>query len=225
MALKTQEDFYKRYNKTFILNTGLFDLTLNRIPLEVLREALLNALAHRDYAQPSSVFLRVYSDRIEIANPGGFIHGITPDNVLTHLPAWRNRNIAEVFQKIGLVLRSGIGVDRMYRYLLANGKEPPSYRSSNSEVVVTFQDRIDKELAKYLQVEEHNKRAGKGEGIPLDEMIIIAYLRNRARISRTEASTIIQKGTDDAYTVLERMVRKGDWMHWVQPGPETTCFR
>ena len=60
------------------------------------REALLNAVSHRDYRHPGSVFVRQFSRRIEIVSPGGFPPGITPDNILDQqLP--RNRRIAETF--------------------------------------------------------------------------------------------------------------------------------
>ena len=72
------------------------------------REALLNAVSHRDYRHPGSVFVRQYARRVEIVSPGGFPPGITPENILDQqLP--RNRRIAETFARCGLVERLGPG--------------------------------------------------------------------------------------------------------------------
>ena len=199
-----QDLFEKKYNPSVLLDTGLFEIPLKRLPLGVLRESLLNAITHREYANTSSIFFNVYPDKIEITNPGGFVGGITPENILTHQPAWRNRLIAEVFQKIGLVRRSGLGVDRAYRELLLNGKEPPIYISDNSQVKMVILDKIDKELAKYIRNEEKS-----GEGVPLDEMIVISHLRSSPQITISETSKAIQRSHADASAVLTRMTRKG----------------
>ena len=73
---------------------------------------LLNAVSHRDYRHPGSVFVRQFPRHIEIVSPGGFPPGITPENILDHqFP--RNRRIAETFARCGLVERSGQGADRI----------------------------------------------------------------------------------------------------------------
>ena len=70
------------------------------------REAVLNAVSHRDYRHPGSVFVRQYSRRLEVVSPGGFPAGITPENMIDkQFP--RNRRIAESLLRCGLVERSG----------------------------------------------------------------------------------------------------------------------
>jgi len=208
MIFKAQDKFIKEYDKEFIVNTGLIDVDLHRMPIDVFREALLNAVTHRDYTINSSVFIKSFPTKIEFSNPGSFIMGITKDNILKHSPAWRNRLISEVFQKIGMVLRSGVGVDRIYHQLLYNGKEPPIYEQDGNQVKLIVQDHIDKEFAKYIHNEKFNYSQGKGEPLPLDEMIIIAYLRNRGQINRADTARIIQSNLEEASDVLHRMLRK-----------------
>lgn len=99
------------YNPVFLLKEGFLEVPIPSFPEEVVREGLLNALAHRSYVDPEGVNVRLYPDRLEIGSPGGFIGGITPENILTHEPKRRNRLLAEAFQKIGAVNRSGIGVE------------------------------------------------------------------------------------------------------------------
>src|SRR5262249_56153996 len=87
----------------------------------VVREAVLNAVSHRDYRHGGSVFVRQYPRRIEIVSPGGFPPGIAPENILRQQNP-RNRRIAEVLSKCGLVERAGQGFDLIF---------PESIRPSN----------------------------------------------------------------------------------------------
>lgn len=97
---------------------------------EVIREAILNAVCHRDYQSPGSVYIRQFPKSIIIENPGGFPNGVNPDNILDRtIP--RNRRIAEVFEKCGLVERSGQGADRMFRKLIEESKPLPDYSKSD----------------------------------------------------------------------------------------------
>lgn len=106
------------------------------------REAVLNAVGHRDYRHPGSVFIRQSSRRIEIVSPGGFPPGITPENILDQqLP--RNRRIAETFARCGLVERSGQGADRMLEDCVRHGKPFPDFsRTDNHQVWLTLPGEI-----------------------------------------------------------------------------------
>jgi len=102
------------------------------------REAILNAVAHRDYRHPGSVFVRQFPRRLEIVSPGGFPIGITPDNIIDRqFP--RNRRIAETFLRCGLVERSGQGANRMFEESIRDSKALPDYsRSDAHEVFLTL---------------------------------------------------------------------------------------
>lgn len=106
------------------------------------REAVLNAVGHRDYRHPGSVFVRQSSRRIEIVSPGGFPPGITAENILDQqLP--RNRRIAETFARCGLVERSGQGADRMLEECVRHGKSFPDFsRTDDHQVWLTLDGEI-----------------------------------------------------------------------------------
>ena len=116
------------------------------------REALLNAVSHRDYRHPGSVFVRQYARRVEIVSPGGFPPGITPENILDQqLP--RNRRIAETFARCGLVERSGQGADRILEECVRHGKALPDYsRSDAHHVWLTLDGEIrDENFLRFLE--------------------------------------------------------------------------
>ncbi|HVA48208.1 MAG TPA: ATP-binding protein [Pirellulales bacterium] len=116
------------------------------------REALLNAVSHRDYRHPGSVFVRQFPRRIEIVSPGGFPPGITPDNILDQQSP-RNRRIAETFARCGLIERSGQGADRIVEQCVRHGQPLPDYsRSDAHQVWLTLDGEIrDENFLKFLE--------------------------------------------------------------------------
>ncbi|OGU71759.1 MAG: transcriptional regulator [Ignavibacteria bacterium RBG_16_34_14] len=117
------------------IQEGLFIRDIPNFNEEVIREGLLNAVCHRDYNLQSSVFIRQYPALLEIESPGGFPAGITLDNII-YKQYPRNRRIAEVFQKCGLVERSGQGVDKMFRLSIEEAKPRPDYSKSDAFSVI-----------------------------------------------------------------------------------------
>ena len=116
------------------------------------RESILNAVSHRDYRHPGSVFIRQYPRHIEIVSPGDFPPGITPDNILDQqLP--RNRRIAETFARCGLVERAGQGADRMLEECVRQSKPFPDYsRSDANQVWLTLHGDIqDEDFLRFMQ--------------------------------------------------------------------------
>jgi ATP-dependent DNA helicase RecG len=116
------------------------------------REALLNAVSHRDYRHGGSVFVRQYPRRIEIVSPGGFPPGISEQNILWEQNP-RNRRIAEVLGKCGLVERAGQGFDLIYRTCIQQSKPLPDFsRTSEHSVWVTLHGQIqDPEFLRFLE--------------------------------------------------------------------------
>lgn len=110
------------------MNAYIFStLTFNEI---VIREAILNAIAHRDYTVNSEVVIHQYPHRITITNPGGFPKGVDKDNLITSSSTPRSRLMAEIMEKTGLVERSGQGIDKIYSITLFEGKMEPDYNDS-----------------------------------------------------------------------------------------------
>ncbi len=108
----------------------------------VVREAVLNAVTHRDYRLPGSVFVRQFPRHLEVVSPGGFPTGINATNLLwRQLP--RNRRIAEACAKCGLVERSGQGANRMFEESIKEGKAQPSFAGTDEyQVVVTLHGEV-----------------------------------------------------------------------------------
>ncbi|RYG11285.1 MAG: transcriptional regulator, partial [Burkholderiales bacterium] len=113
---------------------GLFRmdlLTFDEVPV---REALLNAVAHRDYRLGGSVFVKQYPQRLEVVSPGGLPPGITPSNILNQQNP-RNRRLAEALEKCGLIERSGQGMNLMFESAIRQGKQLPSFAGTDTHEV------------------------------------------------------------------------------------------
>lgn len=117
-----------------------------------IREAILNAVGHRDYRDNGSVFIRQYPRRIEIVSPGGFPTGITSENVIWKQNP-RNRRIADVLGKCGLVERAGQGFDLIFRECIRQSKPLPDFtHTDNYNVWVTLHGTIqDPEFLRFLE--------------------------------------------------------------------------
>ena len=102
-------------------------------------EALVNALAHRDYQNQGSVYVKHYPDKVVIENPGGFPEGITQNNIITHPSVSRNKLISgRHCKRLKYVQRTGQGVDIIYRDMVSSGKPYPEYRSYSDAVSLTI---------------------------------------------------------------------------------------
>ncbi len=111
---------------------GLFQREVYAFSEKPIREALLNAVAHRDYKiSNQSILIKASPDEFLIESPGGFPPGITLENIL-YKTCWRNRCIAETFEKAGLVERSGQGMDDIFKNTIEEGKGLPDLSESDS---------------------------------------------------------------------------------------------
>lgn len=117
---------------------GLFRVELPTFDEVSVREALLNAVAHRDYRQGGSIFVRQFAHRLEVVSPGGLPPGVTPENILDRQSP-RNRRLAEALAKCGLIERSGQGMNLMFEQAIRQGKPLPSLAgTSDHEVRLTL---------------------------------------------------------------------------------------
>ncbi|MGH9509973.1 MAG: ATP-binding protein, partial [Terriglobales bacterium] len=113
---------------------GLFRYEIPTFDEIAVREALLNAVAHRDYRLGGSIFVRQYTRRLEIVSPGGFPAGITPDNIIDQQNP-RNRRLAEALSKCGLIERSGQGLNLMIETAIRQSKPLPDFTGSAAHEV------------------------------------------------------------------------------------------
>lgn len=131
---------------------GLFRYDIPTFDEISVREALLNAVAHRDYRLGGSIFLRQFSRRLEIISPGGLPLGITPENIIDQQNP-RNRRLAEALAKCGLIERAGQGMNLMVETAIRQSKPLPDLSGSAAhEVRLTLQGTVqDAAFVRFLE--------------------------------------------------------------------------
>lgn len=113
---------------------GFFVFDIPTFNERAVREAILNAVSHRNYQLAGSVFIRQYPDKLAVESPGGLPRGITIDNILDRqLP--RNRRIAEILALCGLVERSGQGMNIIYESCVKEAKQLPDFTGTDDNFV------------------------------------------------------------------------------------------
>jgi ATP-dependent DNA helicase RecG len=117
------------------LNIRMFRIGVPAYDRRGFREAVNNALIHRDCTRLGAIHVQMHEDHIRVSNPGGFVEGVTPDNLLVTEPRPRNPRLADIFKRVGLVERIGRGVAIIYSGQLRNGRLPPSYGLSSAASV------------------------------------------------------------------------------------------
>lgn len=132
-------------------NSYIFDIPF--FNEDVIRELVNNAFAHRDYRKNSEIVVKQYPTKLEVLNAGGFPHGVTVDTLLTVPSTPRNRLLADVLSKTGVVERSGQGIDKIYLLTLSEGKPEPDYTKSDDFTVkaILLATVKDKAFAMYVQ--------------------------------------------------------------------------
>ena len=185
-ATERMLDFVNARNPEQEMEMGLFRISIPEFDKRAVREAIINAFSHRDYTQLGRVLIRMDSDGLTVTNPGGFIEGVTVQNILTVEPHGRNPVLADALKRIGLAERSGRGVDRIYEGSLRYGRALPDYSETSSTSVTLFIPRgmPDKSLV-YLISEQQQKT---GVPVPLNALLVLNLLRQSRRMTTAEIS-------------------------------------
>ncbi len=193
-------------SKIVNVQVGMFRLEIEEYSEKVFQEALLNALAHRDYQNTGAVYVKHYPDKIIIENPGGFLGGITEKNIITHPSVPRNKLIAETLQRLKYVQRTGQGVDIIYKEMVSMGKPYPKYTSYNDAVTLTIYNTIDDMAFVRFIVEEQEQQQ---KVMSLAEMMILRRLTETKREQLSEIAELIQMTTDEARKTCNNLMRAG----------------
>lgn len=183
---------------------GFGELSVPDLTWWAAREAVLNALVHRDYFLRQSVQIELHGNRLDVASPGGFLGGVTPENVLRHPPVRRNPLLAEVFQTVGLVNRAGLGVDRIYEELLRLGKGMPRYEADESFVRLSLPTKTHPAFARFVAEETRG-----GRKLDLDDLIVLRALTDRGSLDRWSAAEPLQLPEEEAATKLVSLRERG----------------
>lgn len=205
-ALDRLTEIIESSNYITNIQIGLFRLEVKDFPKNVFQEAILNAICHRDYQSNGAIYVKHYSNKIVIENPGGFPEGINENNIITHPSIPRNKLIAETLQKLKYVQRSGQGVDIIFRDMIFFGKPLPTYSTYSEAVTLTLKSNLeDKNFTKFL-IEEQDKNQII---FSTSQIMILKYLKDNGTITLKDASKHAQLSLEDTQGVLNELINYG----------------
>mgnify|MGYP006189099013 CR=1 FL=1 len=173
------------------LPNGLFRKNIRQYPPEVIRELLINAIAHKSYTISSDIFIEVYPNYLKITSPGNFPLGVTADNIL-HERQRRNPHLIQLMSDLKLMEGEGSGYDLVFEKLARDGKPMPVIENDFSKVSVTVSSgSINPEIVSILDyVDKHFKLTQK-EFITLgiiasEKKMLATHLTDRLQLSQTD---------------------------------------
>lgn len=176
---------------------GLHRLDQKDYPEIALREALLNAVVHRDYAFSAGTLISVYADRIEFISVGGLIHGISLDDVLLGLSICRNQKLANVFYRLKFIEAYGTGLKKIQTVYQNNNRQPLFQATSNAFKVVLpkkTQDDIAPGIRK----------------VPDDRVLKIKkYIQENGSITRHDIEDLLDVKTATAIRFIRELLDEG----------------
>ena len=181
-------------NKETEMEMGLFRISIPDIDKRAFREALVNAFVHRDYSMLGRVIVRLEDEGLIISNPGGFIEGISIDNLLDAEPHGRNPVLADALKRIGLAERTGRGIDRIFEGSLQFGRLLPDYSPSNERMVKLFIPKGSPDQEFIRMISEEQKRVGRS--LPIYSLLVLNTLKQIHRATVEDIS--IQTNIDGA---------------------------
>lgn len=162
---------------------GLWRRDVPEYPEEAVREAVVNAVAHRDYSQfvrGSYIQIRLFADRLEVQSPGG-LYGTVTEETLEEEQSTRNRVLMRLMEDLHLVENRGSGIQTMIESMRKANLEPPRFRDKRSSFWVTFRSHtlMSPEAIGWL-----NQFADR----PLsdNQRLALVYLQDNGRITNSE---------------------------------------
>lgn len=144
---------------------------------EVIREAINNAIVHRDYRRNSETVVKQYPQELVVLNAGGFPLGVTKENLLTVASTPRNRLLADVLAKTGIVERSGQGIDKIVTTTLSEGKPEPDYSRSDDFKVELHISGVMEDRGFALFIESVQQELPVEDRLSVLEIVTLANLR------------------------------------------------
>lgn len=183
-------------NGKFQIKEGPYIFDVPYFNEEVIREAVNNAIAHRDYLRNSETVIKLYPQRLVIINAGGLPHGVTLDNILTVPSTPRNRLLSDVLSKTGIVERSGQGVDKIFYNTLSEGKQAPDYSHSDAFKVELILSATIEDKAFALFIESVQQGLAEENKLSVFEIIALDKIRRNGydrSISKDMLNTLATK--------------------------------
>jgi len=199
---RTMELIWARRNVTPLTLPNGQQIEIADFPEIAVREALSNAVVHRDYRLRQPINIEHSPSAFVVISPGPLVGSVTRDNILTHASTPRNPVLARAARILRLAEETGRGVDRMFREMIRAGQDLPVIEEGVDYVRVVFSGGAPRtavsRFVAQLPAEERDDT---------DTMLTLFTLCQRRTVTADDMSAILQKGVHEAELVLRRLAQ------------------
>ena len=186
-------------NKTVATFKGLERVERSDYPQEAIREALLNAIVHRDYSFSGSIIINVNDNETEFISIGGLVPGLSPDDIRSGISQPRNKKLADVFHRLHLIESYGTGIRRIYNFYSNCATQPRIEVTANTFKIV-------------LPNMNHNhvKEAKTTTVVITPQMqTVLDFIEENGQITDCEVQELLEIKHTRAYTLMKKMEKDG----------------
>ena len=206
--LQQLEDAYSYMslrNSTSADFQGLLRIDRKSYPDTALREALLNAVVHRDYSISAGTLLSIYSDKMEIVSIGGLAGGLCYDDIMLGISCSRNKKLADIFYRLRLIEAYGTGIGKIMG-AYKNNKAQPVIQVSPGAFKITLPDMNFHSPEISFCMEDSPVYDVK---IKTKEQILLDLFRHKKELTRAEAEKMLGFSASTAVRMLNRLLQCG----------------
>ena len=180
-------------------------------PMAAVREALLNAIIHRDYGFNGSTIINIYDDRIEFISLGGLVSGLSMDAILMGVSQSRNAGLANVFFRLKLVESYGTGIKRIQALYKGSPKQAV-FESATGAFKTTIYNLNESGISEKMSLYQPNN----------EKEIILNLAIKQKSITRKDVEIALSIGSTKAYSLLTDLCNKGILI--MQKAGNRTCY-
>lgn len=182
---------------------GLFREYVEDYSEIVIRELLVNALAHRDISRQQIIEIRKYDEGgyLEFESPGRFPEGVTVENYLRKTNP-RNPNVMDILREIGLAEKAGSGFDKIFTDLLKKGKPLPEPEETETSVIFRIKAEVSSEKLIELSLLYENQT---GKSLKLDQLFVLSEIVRRGKVKLSELAESPNISPYRLHTILEKL--------------------
>ncbi len=225
------ETYMDAWNPENEIEAGLLRVAVPEFDKAAFREGIVNAFSHRDYTVLGRIRVLIDDEGLTISSPGGFIDGVTLENLLVAEPHGKNPALADALKRIGLAEKTGRGIDRIYEGSIIYGRPWPDYSGSTTANVRLFiqRARADKKFTELIMNEQN--RLGRPLSIYALMILSLLKMERRGTIERMVSATHLNEfqirssvenlleigivegignGKSRAYMLSEKLYRKSE---------------
>ena len=191
-------DYLMLCNRTEAVFRGLERIEKQDYPEEALREALLNALVHRDYSFSGSIIINVNDERVEFISLGGLLPGLSTDDIRIGISQPRNKNLAEMFHRLRLIESYGTGIRRIYKLYEGCPAQPVIEVTTNAfKMVLPNMNAMPSVAAKH------------DTPIPAQMQKVLDFISEHGQITEQEVQSLLGVKKTRAFILLKEMREAG----------------